>query len=234
MAARKTDKLTTTQEEELLAEVARLDRRGYGQHAIARELRERGIVSVTQPMICQYLKRIRARYEEAQVINRAAYVSQLVENYRDIMQEAWSAWERSKSDRESVTTEKAPPPPPPPESRLPRGRANRQGGFNGRDEQASLRLLREIVRTEGRLPASEYLGTVLKCLEAIRALLGLDQPAKSQVDMTVQTLSWDSLLAQSPPPVTGDADDPVEREIIHIDPGQKALPAASNTNGKRV
>lgn len=83
-------KRTKTEREHARAEVARLDRKGYGQIAIARKLR------VSQPQVCYDLKVIRKRFVETQMAERGALVAEKLEQYRGLLSELWDAWERSK------------------------------------------------------------------------------------------------------------------------------------------
>lgn len=57
-------RFTPTQREAVLAKVASLDRRGFGQHEIARQ------VGVSQPMACNYLKKIREHHLATQIMER--------------------------------------------------------------------------------------------------------------------------------------------------------------------
>lgn len=82
-----------TEREEVLLEVARLDRRGYSQYRIAKA------IGVSQPQVCMYLEKIKKRYEKEILAERAAKVNEVYHTYRDIMAEAWDALEKSKEDR---------------------------------------------------------------------------------------------------------------------------------------
>lgn len=169
-----------------MATIAQLDRRGHSQHAIA------AAVQISQPMVCQYLKKIRKRYEESLISNRAELVAEKLEQLREVRQEAWDAWERSKLN--AVTT------------RVHNVKAREDAGKKGKDKlktgrtlSESLVKLKEIVTIEGRLPASEYLGIVLKTLDAERELLGLDEYDPGKMMGAAVGVVWDQLSKGEPP-----------------------------------
>lgn len=175
---------TKTEKEAVLAEVAKLDRRGHTQHEIRKLLASTLGVKVGQPMVSIYLKEIRTNYVRIQTEQRAELVAEKVEQYREVRREAWAAWERSK--RNSVRRVKeSSPPPPQRDEKLPGVR-----GFKRKDaaEPAeSLRLLKQIVTQEGRLPANEYLATVMRTLEAECKLLGLEPETVNQQQVNIFT-----------------------------------------------
>lgn len=90
---------TPTDKEEVLATVAKLNRRGYSQYAIADQ------VGVNQSTVSYYLKEIRQRYTQSIVNERKELVAEKLEQVREVITEAWEAWVRSKKDREKVTEE---------------------------------------------------------------------------------------------------------------------------------
>src|SRR4051812_23819915 len=96
-----TSKFTKTEREAVLAEVARLDRLGWNQFEIATA------VKVTQPQVCHYLRKIRQRHQDSQLEERGALVREKLEQYRDVMLEAWAAWERSRRDARRLTRKEA-------------------------------------------------------------------------------------------------------------------------------
>jgi hypothetical protein len=80
-----------------------------------------------------------------------------------IREEAWEAYERSKQDTDKSVEEFVPCPSD-----------DKPAPKKGSREGSLLRI--SIVKTrEGRLPANEYLSTIMKTLEAERQLLGLDE-----------------------------------------------------------
>jgi predicted transcriptional regulator len=97
-------KFERMEREEVMAKVAVMNRRGYSQWDIARE------VNVTQGQVSMYLATIKKRYVETQVWSRAEEVEQEVDRLKFIMKEAFDAWDASKEDKckiidESVTSD---------------------------------------------------------------------------------------------------------------------------------
>ncbi len=149
MASRKR---TETEREADLAEVARLDRRGWSQREIAERM------NVSQQQVCYDLKMLRRRYAAAQKPETAAAVEEKRQQFREVRKEAWDAWERSKENREREVKEKI-------------------SGILGGEASATQKL--KAVRTiEGRLPENEYLRTILMTLREEAELDALYPPKK--------------------------------------------------------
>ena len=72
-------------------------------------------------------------------------------------------------------------------------------------------LLKKMIVTEGRLPASEYLRIIKDCYAEICRLKGL-YPAEKK-DVTVQTLDWTALL-ETPSNLPDDSIDRVLEGMI--------------------
>lgn len=214
---------TPAMKERVLSEVARLDRCGYSQAQIAVRLKECVGVGVTQPMICNYLKEIRLRYKTQALADRAEKVNEMLESLRDVRAEAWASYERSKLDSERLVRESVRP------FEKPELKQNAKGsnGRRGESTEASLVLLKEIVTTEGRLPANVYLQTVLDTLKAERDLLGLDAPKEVDVTQRSTVLNLDDLIRDQLAVVDGN--DPVEAEIAEVE--RLALPEPEGDAG---
>lgn len=148
-----------TEREQVLAFVAKLDRRGYTQFDIKYELQRELGIDVSQPMISIYLKQIRLRYREQQIIERRVKVNEKVEQLRDIRREAWDAWRRSSEDATKMVEEFG----------------SEMEAVGQDDYVTSERLLKRISTSEGRLPDNAYLQTIRAALKDERDLLGLDQ-----------------------------------------------------------
>lgn len=83
--------------EATLTEVARLEAMRFSQSQIAAR------IGVTQPMVCQYQKKLRERYKAAQLDVRELFVAEIESNYHSIVREAEDAWKRSQqSDDDEV------------------------------------------------------------------------------------------------------------------------------------
>lgn len=148
-SARKTS--SKTEREEHLQKVALLDRRGWGQYDIAREL------GVSQALISKDLKIIRKRYVEAMHQSRDELIAEMIVKYQDVRRSAWAAYDRSETDSRKEVEEFAV-----------------AKGDDGSYAESEVRI-RRIVTVEGRLPNNQYLQTINATLEAERKLLGLDK-----------------------------------------------------------
>jgi IS30 family transposase len=156
---------TKTERVIALEEVARLDRRGYNTYQIATKL------GVSHQQVSYDLKAIRKQYAEATISTRAEYVAEKVQQLRDIEREAWDAWERSKEDKhrdttETVTTE---------QSESSDSQENPDAGLGA---EAGGNRIKRIIMSEGRLPDSSYLQTILACHKEEAALRELYPPQK--------------------------------------------------------
>ncbi len=89
-------KMTDTQRAEALVIVARLDRAGLHQTEIPEQLAKEIGVRVSQPMIGQYLKRLRAEYKARAIEERDVLVREKCAQLSDVRREAWLAWRRSQ------------------------------------------------------------------------------------------------------------------------------------------
>jgi predicted transcriptional regulator len=160
-AAKTGAKFTRTEREAIKAKVAKLDRRGWNQFDIANECK------VSQPMVCMYLKTIRTEYNQRADIDLKAAIGEKLAQYREVRQEAWLAWERSKKNAKSTVEEKA-----------LRINYKKLRGPKGQlvPDGEKMKIVKELVKIEGRLPANAYLGIVVDCLLQESKLLGLLDP----------------------------------------------------------
>lgn len=192
--------------EQVLAEIAKFDRRGYTQRQIGEVLKETFNLELAQTTISSYLKTIRTSYHKARMAEHADLVAEKLEQYREIRAEAWMAYERSKENRDKTVSEYV---------MLPEDTGIREapvaGGLVGKLKALAERRLmkemqkvKEIITREGRLPATSYLDLIMKTLEAERELLGLDEAKK--IDVTQVSLPWDQILQAA-------GVDPVEERI---------------------
>lgn len=165
--------------EAMLAEVVKWDGRGYSHREIAAK------VGVSKAMIHHYLEEVKQRYLHTQLEARAVGVFSVVSQLRDVRREAWEAWERSKEDAVRKTSRKGPP-------RVPRDKDGKPLPNAPRSKELVLLELTEML--EGRLPANEYLRTILDTLKQERELLGLDEALKVDVKGAVMTIPWEELM----------------------------------------
>lgn len=158
---------TRTEKEQVLALVAKLDRRGWTQWDIANGLRAELGLDVSQTMVSSYLRQIRERYKETQREERQAKVNEKMEQLRDVRAEAWRGWLKSHQDAEKLVEEWG---------------TDREAVGDG-DYITSETLIKQIKTREGRLPDNAYLTTVMRTLEAERELLGLDEVRNNTVTL---------------------------------------------------
>jgi len=203
-------KHTKTEMEGVLAKVAQLDRQGCNQFQIA------AAVGVTQPCVCQYLKKIRERYAETTLRERGELVAEKLAQYRDALRELHEAWEGAKKDAVTVEVEEVPVEDcavcggsgERPEKKVgkrvtpagPCGACNGKGQIGG--------VTKIVTTIENRLPAAAYFGLILRILKAERELLGLDAPKVDKEPVTSD--NWHVLLDYVPP---GPVPDEVEERI---------------------
>lgn len=192
-------KLTKTEREAVKARVAHLDRLGWNQFQIARD------VGVSQPMVGQYLKRIREDYKKQQFGSRDELLAKQMESLAWTKKEVSEAWELSKQDREKHVSET---------TMTEAGTTQKE-----KDER------------EGRLPASEYQRLYLEALEKENKLLGLipeqQKPgAEVNVNVGVNVNIWDALCgAVEAPPL----EDEVEMKLLEaLEPPRESLSESIN------
>lgn len=165
MAKKRGPKRTLTQREKDLQTAAQLDRRGYNQYAIAEAL------NISQQQVSFDLKAVREMYRKQTMEEMGVQIEEKRRQYRDLRIEAWEAWERSKEDARRVSEEAVVP------VKMEKSRGKVKVVEGGKP-----RTTKVTTTTEGRLPANEYLVTILKCLEAERQLDGLDPTKKVKVE----------------------------------------------------
>lgn len=166
---------SATDMERMLARVAELERKGWAQTKIAKEL------GVSQPMVCKYLRKIRQRYVKHAVHNREALVETSVAQIKDVMSEAWEALEKSKSeettiietqelqDALSLLQDVADDNPDSPKKR---GRKSKKPSQD-KIQQAAMTITKIVTTKKGRLPSVEHLRIILDCVWKIAQLKGL-------------------------------------------------------------
>jgi hypothetical protein len=153
-------KRTKTSRESALLDVARLDRRGYTTRKIA------PLLGVSHVQVAYDLKVLRERYQSLTAEERKAAVAEKRLQYREIREELWQEWERSKNDAERSVKER----------RAKTGKAPKKGQATVEDAEH----LKVVMTTEGRLADANYLGKVLHVHELECRLDGLNAPTKRE------------------------------------------------------
>jgi len=198
-------KHTKTEYEEVLAKVARLDKMGFHQHDIARQ------VKVSQPQVCVYLATLRERHVRDQSEDTLKAVEQWVLRYQGIYEEAWEEYLRSKNPAMERVEELSKPWRP---------KDPKTGKLMGKDVKKLVKV-RETVTTTGRLGDSRYLDVMIACLKEIAKLkawypekvrtlkgTGMTVPGQDQVDQRF----WDMLAG-----AVKEVEDPIEARIAEAE-----------------
>lgn len=186
--------------EEVVTRIGELDTRGYTAEQIGKQL------SLTPGEVKHHLTQVNKGYSCYVHDERIDYVREKLAQYREVRREAWEAYERSKLDRERITEDHAAPWDVEP---VPKARKGKAASKASKEPESMLKLVRRSTMKEGRLPASEYLVIVLKCLEAERELLGLDAPTR--VDVQTVAINWEAML------VVGTVQDPFAERIKQVE-----------------
>lgn len=207
--------------EETLTRIAQSIRRGMTYSMIAEQER------VTVGMVWKWVEELRRRWREVQESSVDDLIQEKVEQLTEIIKEARDAWERSKADTCKKTEEWSPALDQVEEEQEPKRKYKGKqrvpsvvgkGGELQPLPEHQMVLLKKMIVTEGRLPASEYLNIIKDCYKEICRLKGL-YPAEKR-DVTMQTLDWTALL-ETPQSIPDDSIDRALEGMI------RELPEAS-------
>jgi len=207
--------------EEVLSVVAKYHRRGYTQQQIREKLKSDVKLEVSVPMVCNYVKEIRKRYAATTQETHAALVAEKVEQFNEVIREAWDAYERSKEDvqKRHVKRDLRKVPKDAPVEKV----RSKNTRFKSTEQEIEeiLKVVQVMTMREGRLPANEFLLTIIRAHELQMKLLGvLDSSTVNNNTVNVLNVDWAAMAERSP------IVDPMERLPIEV----KALPQPS-TNG---
>lgn len=172
-----------------ITRVAWLHRRGWTQEQIAAE------VGVTQAQVSRDLKLARGFYKSLAAGEVKELIEERTEQYRDTLRELWAAWERSKQDAVKVVEERQP------EEECvscdgtgkrvsAKGEERTCGSCKGKGTVGG--LIKVVKTVEGRLPDAAYANQILRVLDQLTALQGLEPAKKMRVTGT--TIPWDELV----------------------------------------
>jgi predicted transcriptional regulator len=174
--------------------------RKYKQVTVAR------LLKISQPRVSQLLNSVLSdiRTRQRQLHSAADLVDEKVEELREAREEAWLAWERSKEDAESSGTEE--------ELRKVYEDTFADGKKSREVAGESMQLVKRFKKIAGRLPANEYLTTVISSIKEEARLLGLTEEVSVKVynthvagDQINVSASWDSMreARQAPDAIEG-------------------------------
>jgi excinuclease UvrABC ATPase subunit len=170
--------------------IATMDRRGYDIPEIADRLH------ISEDEVKKTIEEVHTKYMNEVMAQRAALTAEKRVQLRELRKEAWEAWERSKEDRQRTVTETRPGALCPKckgqgkDARV-KGRVCHQCSGTGRMKDS-----KKVIQVhEGRLPANEYLKTIIETLREEAELLQLTTPGS--INTQVNVVAWDTLLAQA-------------------------------------
>jgi AcrR family transcriptional regulator len=204
---------TDVEKEDHLQRIAPLHAMGLSAYEIADRL------GVSHTTVYHDIAEVKRRFNAAAMESHGAMVQEKLAILREVRKEAYAAWERSKQDTWKATTRKVPVTL----KEKPGGRRTGRKPAEPAPDQLREMFTTELTEVrEGRLPASEYMNIILKTVEQERAILGLDEALK--IDLQDSGGFWDAVART--PVVQSDSDDPIEAEIVRVD--KTALPAHRN------
>ena len=105
---------------------------------------------------------------------------------RHAEKELWDAWERSKQDKETSTKEKV----------LLAGNASGHAGKGGKTAKNANERNKASIKSEGRLPNSNYMGQLNKLWDREAKLLGMNEPETH--DILVKQVQFIEIVRPAP------------------------------------
>lgn len=186
--------------EAIQAEIAKLDRRGFNQYQIAKA------IGLSQPVVHMRLKKLVTEYRERRKVDYDASVQKKLEQYQELRMEAWEAYELSKRPAKKRIEEKQ-----------LRAQFKILNGPKA-SGKAKLQVVKQVRELIGRLPASQYMDIILRCLNEECKLEGLTQEVifnqqNNQVNVS-STIDWSSMLDQPNSPPHIEIEKQIERAAL--------------------
>jgi hypothetical protein len=152
--------------EQVLDALALWDRQGYTQQQMGSvKMPERFGFTLSVGQVSKNLAIVKRRYANAAMASRQEKVNEQLAALRDVRREAWEAYHLSMVDAVKVTEEWE----------------TETTEVEGGDLASSERVVKRIVAREGRLPANQYLATIMGTHKAERELLGLDEEVNQRM-----------------------------------------------------
>lgn len=205
---------TELQREEDLVKVARWNRKGYSQRAIAEK------IGVSQRQISSDIDLLNKRYQEKQHKIRDGAVNELDEQIDDLMVEHWEAYELSRLPIEKTVVEK-------------RLRPMRDERGKIIPNSARMVVVGETTTTEGRLPDSQRLIAIAHLLKFRSEMHGWTAPKKVNVQRL--TIAWDELMKKmdEEKDLTLSVDEELKQHMEKVKQiGLKEIPGNANGESK--
>lgn len=144
-------------------------------------------MGVTQQQVSYDLQIIKKRYAAMQEEDFLAYRYEKILQLKDIRREAWEAWEKSKEDYRKLVQEDY---------------TDSKGGTSTK--------ITDI--TEGRIPANEFLKTILETLKEENELMGA-YPTK-KLDIKAEVINWDQIMGLALNGVPNVVEDALKKQLL--------------------
>jgi len=171
---------TFKKRDQQLEDIHVLSCRGFSQSQIARQ------VGLSQPQISRDLEEIDKIICPHDATERARRRARLLSKMRHAEKELWDAWERSKQDKETSTKEKV----------LLAGNASGHAGKGGKTAKNANERNKASIKSEGRLPNSNYMGQLNKLWDREAKLLGMNEPETH--DILVKQVQFIEIVRPAP------------------------------------
>lgn len=190
-------KFSIVEREEVYQRVTRMYLEGVRNQDIAKD------IGVSIPQVTYYIKRLKKEFAARRPDPIAVMIEERRDQIKSIRVEAWRAYRLSIADKQRETTE-----------------AWETDDKDDEDAKKSIAKLKRIITKEGRLPANEYLQTMIQTLKMESELDGLEAPKKVDATITI----WDA-LAKGEAVQVADLDGEIERQLCLPAPPVEEAPA---------
>lgn len=181
-------KFTPQEREKIYAQVESLHLRGHSQTSIAQR------IGVSQTQVSYYLKKLKERYLTAEEMDKKLKVAITEAQYLEVMSTAWDLLEKSGEPQIKEVEEVV-------EDMLQTDQ--------GEDVDETIVKRKKIFSKMTKVASNEYLTTVLKCIDGIKALRGLDAPKSVNIDAPM--FPFDKLFQEIPDTVPDVAEQEIEK-----------------------
>lgn len=194
----------TPERNELINKVIKMLSRGMSKHAISLEIND------SPANTRAVLKAAVDAVLEERIVAHDELVAVKLAEYREIKNEAWAAWERSKLDHVKYIKEVY--------------KGKKKKNEDGDDVEVPP-VIKKIKSREGKLPNSSYLTIIMDCIQAERELLGIDAALKISVN-NKHSIDWDDFSKVARVAASQNKFDQVEDELMLMidDPSRNANP----------
>lgn len=189
-------RFTNAQRQDIMTCVSVMRRRGYLQHEIAETL------GLSQRMVCHYLMQIDDHYKTLMVAEAHVGRQEKLDQYNELVKEAYEAWERSQEDYEQVVTDEEP------RTRCPACKGTKTVLHKATQVKVACQkckgrgMLGGIISTShtrrGQVGDPRFLQILKGIHDSVCDLLGLNLGNKG--GNTLNVLNWDQVAGESSKP----------------------------------